>query len=253
MTVCASLPCGRRAVLSSIMFSASAEFYDLIYSTFKDYAAEAEQIANLLRQRNATYRTILDVACGTGEHARRLAADGFLVDGLDLDPNFVRLAQLKHPGGRFFEGDMAAFHLPQRYDAVLCLFSSIGYLRTLDRVEAAFSCFREHVSPGGMIVVEPWFEPGILDPARLARNAGEAGGVRVTRLARVEVDGRISRLLFDYEIRDGTSTRRASEVHELGLFTTEELVEAFRNAGLDVEYDAKGLTGRGLFVARIVG
>src|SRR5262249_1845430 len=116
-------------VSRQIMFSASAEFYDLIYSTFKDYAAEAEQIANLLRRRNALCRTLLDVACGSGEHARRLAAGGFLVDGLDLDPNFVRLARLKHPAGRFFEGDMASFHLAQQYDAVLCLFSSIGYLR----------------------------------------------------------------------------------------------------------------------------
>ena len=51
------------------MFSASAEFYDLIYSAFKDYIGEAEQIAGLLRQHNAQCQTVLDVACGTGEHA----------------------------------------------------------------------------------------------------------------------------------------------------------------------------------------
>ena len=34
------------------MFSASAQFYDLIYSTFKDYVAEAEQITSLLRRLN---------------------------------------------------------------------------------------------------------------------------------------------------------------------------------------------------------
>ena len=129
------------------MFAASEEFYDLIYSTFKDYAAEATQIASVLRRANPRCRTVLDVACGTGEHARLLAADGFVVDGLDL--------------------------------------------------------------------------------------------------------GRISRLLFDYEITNGTGTRRASEVHELGLFTTTELLETFRNTGLDADYDPKGLTDRGLFVARV--
>ena len=51
------------------MFTASAEFYDLIYSTFKDYAAEAAQIASVLRRVNPGCRTVLDVACGTGEHA----------------------------------------------------------------------------------------------------------------------------------------------------------------------------------------
>jgi SAM-dependent methyltransferase len=234
------------------MFSASAEFYDLIYFTFKDYAAEARQIGSLLRRLNPGCASVLDVACGTGEHARRLAADGFAVDGLDLDPAFVSIAQRKHPAGRFFEADMADFHLPHRYDAVLCLFSSIGYVRTLDRVGAALRCFREHLLPGGVIVVEPWFPPGALDPTRVARNAGEANGVRVSRVSRVTIEGRLSRLNFEYDISDGTGTRRTSEVHELGLFTPAELHAAFEGAGLAADYDPKGLTDRGLFVARAV-
>lgn len=233
------------------MFSVSAEFYDLIYSTFKDYTGEATQLADLLRRLNPQCQTVLDVACGTGEHARLLAARGFVVDGLDLDPAFVRIAKQKHPAGRFFEADMSDFQLSHRYDAVLCLFSSIGYLRTLDRVVGALTCFREHLAPNGVIVVEPWFAPGVLEHGRVARNTGEANGLRVTRVARVEVEGRLSRLHFDYEIADGTGTRRASEIHELGLFTTAELMEAFRNAGLDADHDPKGLTDRGLFVARV--
>src|SRR6476661_6555149 len=133
------------------MFSASAEFYDLLYSTFKDYVGEAGQIASLVRRLNPHCQSVLDVACGTGEHARLLAACGFDVDGLDLDPAFVRIAQQKHPSGRFVEADMSDFHIPSRYDAVLCLFSSIGYLKTLDRVVRALLCFREHLAPGGVI------------------------------------------------------------------------------------------------------
>jgi SAM-dependent methyltransferase len=233
------------------MFSASAEFYDLIYSTFKDYVSEAEKIAKLLRRLNPRCRTLLDVACGTGEHARLLAAQGFVVDGIDLDPAFVRIAARKHPAGRFFEGDMGDFHLPHRYDAVVCLFSSIGYLQTLDRVSGALKCFREHLAPGGVVVVEPWFAPGMLDPKRVSRHTGEANGVRVSRVSRTEIEGNLSRLHFDYEINERTRTRRVSEVHELGLFTTADLIETFRKAGLDADHDPKGLTDRGLFVARV--
>lgn len=57
------------------MFSESAGLYDLIYASFKDYAAEAAQIASLLRRVHPPCHTVLDVACGTGEQARRLAAD----------------------------------------------------------------------------------------------------------------------------------------------------------------------------------
>jgi SAM-dependent methyltransferase len=233
------------------MFDVSAEFYDLIYATFKDYRTEASRIASLLRRLNPECTALLDVACGTGEHARLLADAGFIVDGLDLDAAFVRIAQQKHPSGRFFEADMAEFRLPYRYDAVMCLFSSIGYLRTLDRVIGALTCFRQHLAPGGVIVVEPWFAPGVLEHGRVAENTGEADGIRVTRSSRVEVAGRLSRLRFDYEITDGSGTRCAREVHELGLFTTPELLEAFQQAGLEANYDPNGLADRGLYVARI--
>ena len=80
---------------------------------------------------------------------------------------------------------MSDFHLSQRYDAVLCLFSSIGYLQTLDRVGLALACFREHLAPGGVIVIEPWYGPDVLDPHRVVRNTGEANGVRVSRVSRM--------------------------------------------------------------------
>jgi SAM-dependent methyltransferase len=233
------------------MFDVSAEWYDLIYSTFKDYEAETAQIAGLLRGLNPGCTSVLDVACGTGEHARRLAGAGFDVDGLDLNPAFVNIARRKLPTGRFFQADMTDFHLSQQYDALLCLFSSIGYLRTLERVASALACFRAHLARRGVIIIEPWLPPGVLDPGRVAHHTGEAEGLRVNRVTRIEVEGRLSRLCFDYEITDGNGTRRASEVHELGLFTTSEMLETFRRAGLEAEYDPKGLTDRGLYVARL--
>jgi SAM-dependent methyltransferase len=233
------------------MFTATAEYYDLIYSALKDYDAETAQIANLLRRLNPTCRTVLDVACGTGEHARLLAGAGFGVDGLDLDPAFVRIASEKHPAGRFIEADMTDFQIQRRYDAVLCLFSSIGYVRTLERVGQAFRCFRDHLAAGGVIVVEPWFLPGVLDPSRVVRQTAESNGLSVSRVSRVEIEGTLSRVHFDYEITDATGTRHAEETHELGLFTPAELLQTFQAAGLRAEYDSKGLTDRGLYVARV--
>jgi SAM-dependent methyltransferase len=233
------------------MFTESAELYDLIYSQFKNYAEESARLAALLLRANPACRSVLDVACGTGEHVRHLSTQhGFRVDGLDLDRRFLDIATHKNPGARFWQGDMAAFELPERYDAVVCLFSSIGYLRTLDRVELALRCFRKHATVGGVIVVEPWFAPEQLDPSRVMRNTAEANGVRIERVSHIEIDGRLSRIHFDYQVTDSTGVRTATEVHELGLFTPEEMLATFDAAGLQVDYDESGLDGRGLYLAR---
>jgi hypothetical protein len=48
---------------------------------------------------------MLDVACGTGEHDRFLCAD-YRVDGIDLNPEFVRIAKSKNPAGDYHVADM---------------------------------------------------------------------------------------------------------------------------------------------------
>jgi SAM-dependent methyltransferase len=233
------------------MFSESAELYDLIYSSIRDYAQEAAQIAALLGKVHPRCRTILDVACGTGAHAHRLAVHhGFDVDGIDLDPAFLRIVQAKHPSGHFHHANMVDFHLGRRYDAVLCLGSSIGYVRTLPEVGRALTCFREHLAPGGVVIVEPWFPPSMMEHGHTNTRTAEAPGLRVVRVSRTEVEGRVSRLRFDYEIQDSGGVRQATEVHELGLFTTDEMLRSFEAAGLVAEHDPRGLAGRGLFVAR---
>lgn len=232
------------------MFSASAELYDLIYSGFKNYATESAQLATLIRREHAGARTILDVACGTAEHARILSEDyGFAVDGLDLDPEFVAIAKRKLPHGSVYRGDMTSFTLPKKYDVVLCLFSSIGYARTLAGVRQTLERFRAHLAPGGIVLVEPWFAPGVLEAGRVSVNDAQSPGLRVVRMGQVTVEDRLSRIRFEYLIGRPAGIEHATEVHELGLFTTEEMLNAFTSAGLSAKHDPHGVDGRGLFTA----
>ncbi|MFN8547456.1 MAG: class I SAM-dependent methyltransferase [Candidatus Eisenbacteria bacterium] len=231
-----------------------ARRYDAIYSSFKDYPKEAGAIATLLRREHPTCRSILDVGCGTGKHLELLVrAHRFEVDGLDLEPSFLEMARSRGDTSRFFRADMEDFQLPHRYDAILCLFSSIGYMRTPERLCRALACFRSHVAADGVILIEPWFQPGVLDPTRETRQVAELEGVRIERLSRLEIVGSLSRIHFDYSIEDGDGRRVAHEVHELGLFTEEEMRSAFASVGLKVTYDPYGIDGRGLYIARLAG
>ncbi len=232
------------------MFSDSAAWYDAVYATIKDYPGESARLAALVRRRVPGARTLLDVGCGTGEHARHLAGrHGFEVEGLDLDPAMLAVARRKLPALRFVEADLASFDMGRRYDVLACLFGAIGYLDTADRVRAAFRCFRRHLAPGGLVVVEPWLTPdAVVDGKETSLEAPFDGG-RVTRTTRTEVAGRVAVLHFRYRVEDAAGVRSLAETHRMGLYTTAELLAAFAAAGLAATHDPVGLTGRGLFVA----
>jgi len=236
------------------MFSETAELYDLIYGSFKDYLAESRSIAELLSSIHPSARSILDVACGTGEHACHLTELGYVVDGLDLEPGFVELARKKLPGSRVWQADMADFSLDRRYDVVLCLFSAIGYLCELDLVERALRCFRQHLNPGGVAVVEPWFEPEAWHPGRFFLLTAESEELKVARMSYSDAEGRISTVKFHYLIGAHGGIEHREELHRLGLYTREELLGCFDRAGFQsVRHEAEGLSGRGIYLARVGG
>ncbi|MHA0858501.1 class I SAM-dependent DNA methyltransferase [Paenibacillus sp. CMAA1364] len=230
------------------MYELSSKYYDVIYS-FKDYKQEAELIGNYIKAQESTYKTVLDVACGTAEHALFLK-DEYLVDGIDLNLEFVEIAKSKNPEGSYFTADMTDFQLGKKYDVVTCMFSSIGYVKTLDNVVKTLQQFKDHLNEDGIILVEPWFTPEVWSEGRTDTLAIEHNNIKMCRMSYTAKQDRISILRFDYLFGSKTGIEYFSEEHKMGLFKTEELIQAFKDAGLEVHFDEQGISGRGLFVAR---
>jgi len=233
----------------SMPYMSRPDLYDLEYA-HKDYAGEAARIEELIRARNPDARTLLDVACGTGKHLEHLR-ERFACEGLDLDEGLLGVARTRVPDVPLLQGDMRTLDLGRRFDAITCLFSAIGFAGGLDGLAAAARSFAAHLEPGGVLLVEPWITPDAWMPNR--PHVLSASDERIA-LARVTLSGvrneRISTTEMHYVV--GTSDRIASwvELHELYLFTEDEMRAALEGAGLEVEYDPEGLIGRGLWIAR---
>jgi SAM-dependent methyltransferase len=226
--------------------------YDLMYMSMKDYPAEAGQIAELVRRVRPDCRTLLDIGCGTGEHARLLGeVHGFEVDGVDLDPAMLAIARTKWPHGRFDVADMTDFHLSRRYDGVLNLFGAIANVVTLPRLRDALACMRDHLAPGGVAIVQPYLTPDEIQVGT-GEYTVESGDLRVKRTRHSERDGQRQRLHFHFTVEGPDGTQELDEFHEFGLFTIDETLAAFSAVGLTASYapgspDAPG--GRGFYVA----
>jgi SAM-dependent methyltransferase len=230
------------------MFSKTAKYYDDIYGSFKDYRAEVRLTRRLIREHGISKgKRLLDVGCGTGVHAG-LLSKYYQVEGLDLDAKMLAVARRDHPGLHFHQADMTEFQLFHAFDIITCLFSSIGYVRTRTRLRKAMRSMAEHLAPNGLILVEPWFTPGQWTTGRVGMITVEKPGHKIVRLSRSARQRKISRIEFEYLIATPRRIQHFTEVHELGLFTKQEYLDAFRLAGLKVTYDPQGLDGRGLYI-----
>jgi SAM-dependent methyltransferase len=233
------------------MFSKTAPYYDLLYS-FKNYAGEAVKIRDLIRKLHPAARSILDVACGTGEHAKLLSAD-FAVDGIDLQPEFVGIARGKVPAGSFTQADMRNFDLGKKYDVVQCLFSSIGYVTQSEDVVRTLECFARHLATDGIVLVEPWFTPEAWRVGDIHMLPVDRPDVKICRLSVSERRGNLAVVPFHYLIGTANGVEHIEECHELALYTVAEMTDFFRRAGLSAAYDPAGIIGRGLYIARHAG
>ncbi len=232
------------------MFERSAHVYDLLYS-FKDYETEARDLVRLIHERNPGATSLLDVACGTGKHLELLRAGFSDVAGVDLNAELLAIAQERLPDVPFTAADMRTFDLGRTFDAVTCLFSSVGYLRDEADLAEAIARMAAHLGPGGVLIVDGWVRPDAWWPGTNVQALAEtAGGVAAARVARTWREGDRSVLDMRYLIATADDGfEQEQEQHELTLFSDEAYRAAFETASLAPEVVASPMQDRDRYVA----
>ena len=112
---------------------------------------------------------------------------------------------------------MVDFDLGRQFDVVTCLFSSIGYAETYERLCLALRSLARHTAPGGLVLIEPWFTPTAWKPNTVHALYIDEPDLKIARIKASFVDGRL--LVFDLHYLIGTpeDTEHVVEHHEPGL------------------------------------
>jgi SAM-dependent methyltransferase len=97
---------------------------------------------------------ILDLCCGTGNLASRLAGRGYRVLGLDGSHGMLQIAKAKAPGALFAQSDATAFALKQPVDAAISVFDSLSHLLTRDDLLRAFQSVHAALAPSGLFLFD---------------------------------------------------------------------------------------------------
>src|SRR5207249_2597589 len=96
----------------------------------------------------------------------------------------------------------------------------------------------------------PWFAPEQWNMDHLHALFVDEPDLKIARMSNPGREGNVSIIGFEYLISTHDGIERASEVHRLGLFTRDEYLTAFNQAGIEANFVDGGLTGRGLYVGR---
>ncbi|GAA4097997.1 MULTISPECIES: class I SAM-dependent methyltransferase [Streptomyces] len=226
-----------------------ADVYETIYrSRGKDWGQEARDVARLIAERRPGADSLLDVACGTGAHLSVFSTLFEVAEGLEIAEPMRRLAEQRLPDVTVHAGDMRDFALGRSYSAVSCMFCAIGYLETVADMRAAIGSMAGHLEPGGVLVVEPWWFPENFIEGYVAGDLAREEHRTIARISHTTRKGRATRMEVRFTVGDAAGIKEFTEIDVLTLFTKDEYVSAFTDAGCSVEFLADGPTGRGLFV-----
>ena len=96
---------------------------------------------------------LLDVPCGSGRHAVRLADAGYRVTGIDLSADAIAHAKATGSAAEFHCRDMTELPADEPFDGALCLGNSFGYLT--DAGMALFvAALARVLKPGARLVLD---------------------------------------------------------------------------------------------------
>ena len=215
-------------------YEALAARYDALTADVP-YEAWADYIERHFSRCKRPVRTVLDLACGTGELTCLLTERGYELIGVDRSPEMLSEAAEK---ARALTGEppiflcqsMQALDLYGTVDACVCCLDSVNYVTRPKDLQKAFARVRLFLEPGGLFLFD------VNTPEKLRGLDGgtfldETEDTYCVWRADYAPKRRVCTYGMDLFLREGDLWRREEEVHEEYAYELDELEEYLHGAG----------------------
>lgn len=128
-----------------------------VYDTFMDnvpYKKWAEYIRKILQEYGIRDGLVLELGCGTGSMAERLAEFGYDMIGVDFSGEMLEIAREKREKSGhdilYLMQDMREFELYGTVRAAVCVCDSINYITEEEDLKEMFRLVNNYLDPGGI-------------------------------------------------------------------------------------------------------
>lgn len=242
----------------------------LLFETYAESYFELEARRRTLRRdvrgllrvfRESDCRVILDLGCGSGEHAAVLQRAGLQVVGVDRSAAMIQVARSRFPEPVFARADLAELSelrsalASQTVDGAYCLFGTLNYLDESERVLSALRALTAVLREGGVLVLEVWNPEAYRQLSARGHSAPSTSGERIVtgafgtlrrrRSARFDPATPDSIVIqHDYLVGDLETADWQREEHRLRLYSGQYLAELAERAGLRLRATHGDLSGK---------
>ena len=210
-----------------------AQSYDRLTNDV-DYDATVAFYYEILKRENLSPRTAVDLACGTGSVALRLAQKGLQVTAVDMSWEMLMVAQQKAAEVDVFPQfacqKLQELHLPRGVDLAVCALDSIDYILDPNDCQEAIRRVYKALNPGGCFIFD------VNTPEKLRAMDGqvfldEDDDVYCVWRGEFDEEANICSYGMDLFQREGKIWHRSFEEHREYAYSADQLVSYLRQAG----------------------
>lgn len=214
-------------------YNALAASYDSL-TLDVDYDAVVDFYMTILEREGVTPRTALDLACGTGSVALRLAQKGLRVTAVDMSEQMLCVASEKTQELKnrpfYICQPLQELKLPFGADLAVCALDSMNYIVEPAHCKKAISRVYKHLNPGGCFIFD------IVTPERLRAMDGQVfldENEDTYCVWRGEFDEKTNILSYGMDLfqKQGKLWYRSFEEHQEYAYSPAQLVQYLKEAG----------------------
>ncbi|MEW6051508.1 MAG: class I SAM-dependent methyltransferase [Candidatus Zixiibacteriota bacterium] len=200
--------------------------------------------------------SILDLCCGTGQLAARLAERGFRVVGVDISEEMLSFARVNAPAILFHRADARSFSLDDTFDAAVSTYDSLNHLLTIEDIRKTFENVSRLLNPGAPFLFDLNMDVGYRERWKGSFSMVENDNVVAARSS-YDSDRRTARLDLTLFRLEGAGWRRVNLALTQTCYRSEQIIAALHGTGFadPAMYNITGdriaeETGRTFFLAR---
>ncbi len=227
------------------LYNDLAALYDKLYS-YKDYNAEAKAVLEIINTRikkNNSKITLLDLACGTGKHISYFLKQGLKCDGLDGNPDILKVAQQNNSNAEFYHQDLNQLRLPQKYNVVTCFFSSIQYIVNQHTLRKIFKNIYENLEENGLLIFDLQYAKDRWQEGHVAVNTYRDDEYQILMLFQSWSENNITHWKPAILVKHDGKLDMEIDEHTIHLYTVQEIVNLLKACGFTTEIQ-NGYSGK---------